>query len=61
MNELATEEARPALARTTRRTRITAVIVASALKHGGSWWNEVDPERVAAFMDVVGKARDASA
>jgi membrane complex biogenesis BtpA family protein len=38
-----------------------AVIVASALKHGGSWWNEVDPERVAAFMDVVGKARDAAA
>ncbi len=30
-----------------------AVIVASSLKHGGSWWNEVDPERVKAFMAVV--------
>jgi membrane complex biogenesis BtpA family protein len=34
-----------------------AVIVASSLKHGGSWWNEVDPERVADFMAVVGKLR----
>jgi predicted TIM-barrel enzyme len=30
-----------------------AVIVASSLKHGGSWWNEVDPTRVAAFMAHV--------
>ncbi len=30
-----------------------AVIVASALKHGGSWWNAVDPERLAHFMGVV--------
>ena len=30
-----------------------AVIVASSLKHGGSWWNEVDPERVADFMNQV--------
>lgn len=34
-----------------------AVIIASALKQGGSWWNEVDPDRVAAFMDVVRRAR----
>jgi membrane complex biogenesis BtpA family protein len=34
-----------------------AVIVASALKHGGSWWNEVDPERLAHFMSVVDKVR----
>lgn len=34
-----------------------AVIVASALKHGGSWWNEVDPQRLAAFMSVVRGAR----
>jgi membrane complex biogenesis BtpA family protein len=34
-----------------------AVIVASALKHGGSWWNEVDPERLAYFMSVVDKVR----
>jgi membrane complex biogenesis BtpA family protein len=34
-----------------------AVIVASALKHGGSWWNTVDPVRLAAFMDVVRRAR----
>ncbi|MDB5851879.1 MAG: rane complex biosis, BtpA family protein, partial [Rhodoferax sp.] len=30
-----------------------AVIVASALKHGGGWWNEVDPVRVSAFMAIV--------
>jgi membrane complex biogenesis BtpA family protein len=35
-----------------------AVIVASALKHGGSWWNEVDPKRLAAFMEVVRAARE---
>ncbi|PSC02515.1 BtpA family membrane complex biogenesis protein [Alsobacter soli] len=34
-----------------------AVIVASALKHDGGWWNEVDPERVKAFMAVVREAR----
>jgi membrane complex biogenesis BtpA family protein len=27
------------------------VIVASSLKRDGVWWNEVDPERVARFMD----------
>jgi membrane complex biogenesis BtpA family protein len=30
-----------------------AVIVASSLKRDGVWWNEVDPDRLAAFMDVV--------
>lgn len=34
-----------------------AVIVASALKHDGGWWNEVDPARLARFMDVVRKVR----
>lgn len=34
-----------------------AVIVASALKHDGGWWNEVDPARVKAFMRVVREAR----
>ena len=34
-----------------------AVIVASYLKRDGVWWNEVDPERVAAFMQAVAKAR----
>ena len=34
-----------------------AVIVASALKHEGGWWNAVDPVRLAAFMAVVRKAR----
>ncbi len=34
-----------------------AVIVASSLKHGGSWWNEVDPTRLADFMSVVPGAR----
>jgi hypothetical protein len=33
------------------------VIVASSLKRDGVWWNEVDPERVHAFMSVV-KALD---
>lgn len=33
-----------------------AVIVASALKHDGGWWNAVDPVRLAAFMAVVRKA-----
>ena len=30
------------------------VIVASALKEGGAWWNPVAEARVRAFMDVVG-------
>ena len=34
-----------------------AVIVASALKHGGSWWNAVDPARLAQFMAVVRQVR----
>ena len=34
-----------------------AVIVASALKHDGGWWNEVDPKRLKAFMAVARKAR----
>ncbi len=34
-----------------------AVIVASSLKHDGGWWNEVDPARVAQFMNVVRQAR----
>lgn len=34
-----------------------AVIVASALKHGGSWWNAVDPARLKGFMAVVERAR----
>ena len=34
-----------------------AVIVASYLKRDGVWWNEVDPDRVAAFMQAVAKAR----
>jgi len=28
---------------------VDGVIVASSLKHGGVWWNPVDPERVRAF------------
>jgi membrane complex biogenesis BtpA family protein len=34
-----------------------AVIVASALKHDGGWWNAVDPKRLKRFMAVVAKAR----
>ncbi len=34
-----------------------AVIVASWLKTGGVWWNPVDPERVAIFMQAVRRAR----
>lgn len=34
-----------------------AVIVASALNHGGSWWNPVDPARLAQFMSVVRQVR----
>ena len=33
------------------------VIVASALKRDGVWWNPVDPERVAAFAEAVACAR----
>jgi len=33
------------------------VIVASWLKRDGVWWNEVDPERVRAFMAVADQAR----
>ena len=36
-----------------------AVIVASALKQGGSWWNAVDPARLANFMAVVRQVRQA--
>ena len=34
-----------------------AVVVASALKHDGGWWNAVDPKRLAAFMAVAREAR----
>lgn len=34
-----------------------AVIVASYLKRDGVWWNEVDPDRLATFMQAVAKAR----
>jgi membrane complex biogenesis BtpA family protein len=34
-----------------------AVIVASSLKHEGGWWNEVDPQRLKAFMAIVNEAR----
>lgn len=34
-----------------------AVIVASYLKRDGVWWNEVDPARLATFMDEVRRAR----
>ncbi len=33
------------------------VIVASWLKRDGVWWNPVDPERLAVFMQAVGRAR----
>lgn len=33
------------------------VIVASWLKQGGVWWNPVDPERLAVFMQAVERAR----
>ena len=33
------------------------VIVASALKREGVWWNQVDPDRLAAFMDEVARVR----
>jgi uncharacterized protein len=34
-----------------------AVIVASCLKRDGVWWNEVDPARLAVFMQAVNRAR----
>ncbi len=34
-----------------------AVIVASYLKRDGVWWNEVDPDRLATFMQAVQRAR----
>ncbi len=33
--------------------RTNGVIVASSLKHGGVWWNPVDPERVRAFREAA--------
>lgn len=33
------------------------VIIGSALKRDGVWWNPVEPERVAAFMRVVARVR----
>ncbi len=33
------------------------VIVGSSLKTGGMWWQPVDPDKVARFMDAVGRAR----
>ncbi len=33
------------------------VIVASALKRDGVWWNPVDPERLAAFAQAVARVR----
>lgn len=33
----------------------SGVIVASALKHGGVWWNPVDTDRVRHFMSVAAK------
>lgn len=37
--------------------RVDGVIVASALKHGGVWWNPVDPARAAGFMRRVNAIR----
>ena len=34
---------------------VDGVIIASALKHDGVWWNPVDPARVTAF--IAGLAR----
>jgi predicted TIM-barrel enzyme len=33
------------------------VIVASSLKVDGVWWNPVDPDRLATFMEAVRRAR----
>ncbi|WP_137932356.1 BtpA/SgcQ family protein [Mesorhizobium comanense] len=38
---------------------LDGVIIASALKKGGRWWNAVDRDRVAAFMDKVNGIRSA--
>ncbi len=38
-------------------TLADAVIVASWLKRDGVWWNPVDPERMAVFMQAVARAR----
>jgi len=35
----------------------SGVIVASYLKRDGVWWNNVDPDRVAVFMQAVARAR----
>lgn len=35
----------------------SGVIVASYLKRDGVWWNAVDPDRVAVFMQAVARAR----
>jgi membrane complex biogenesis BtpA family protein len=37
--------------------RADGVIVASSLKRDGVWWNEVDPERLTAFMRAVEMVR----
>ncbi len=37
--------------------RADGVIVASSLKRDGVWWNEVDPDRLVAFMRAVESAR----
>jgi membrane complex biogenesis BtpA family protein len=34
---------------------VDGVIVASSLKKGGVWWNQVDPGRVTAFMARLGR------
>ena len=38
-------------------SRADGVIIASSLKRDGVWWNEVDPERAAAFMAEVHRLR----
>jgi membrane complex biogenesis BtpA family protein len=38
-------------------TLADGVIIASSLKVDGVWWNPVDPDRLAAFMDAVRRAR----
>lgn len=35
---------------------VDGVIVASSLKHGGVWWNPVDPDRVRAFASAAAAA-----
>ena len=41
-------------------TNCDGVIVASYLKRDGVWWNPVDPERVAVFMEAVARVRQAA-